>query len=93
MACRAHHSNAQFTGLPALLWQVLREASRVCKPDGKILLLEHGRGYYDWLNERLDSSAENHHRKWGCWWNKDIEALIAEVGGSSVQLHACHGLA
>ncbi|KAG1654359.1 hypothetical protein FOA52_011293 [Chlamydomonas sp. UWO 241] len=60
--------------------QVLREAARVCKPDGKILLLQHGRGYYDWLNAQLDESAPKHHVKWGCWWNRDIEALIREAG-------------
>ncbi len=44
--------------------QVLREASRVCRPDGRILLLEHGRSHYDWLNGRLDGSAEKHYGKW-----------------------------
>ena len=59
--------------------QVLQEASRVCKPNGRILLLEHGRAHYDFLNARLDSSAEAHHQKWGCYWNRDINAIIKQV--------------
>lgn len=68
---------------PNLRAQVLREAARVCKPGGKILLLEHGRGHYDWLNSRLDSSAAGHHQKWGCWWNRDIEEIIEKVSEPS----------
>jgi methyltransferase OMS1, mitochondrial len=33
---------------------VLKEMSRVCKSSGKILLIEHGRGSYDWINRIID---------------------------------------
>ncbi|GIL46554.1 hypothetical protein Vafri_3532 [Volvox africanus] len=58
----------------------LKEMARVCKAGGKILLLEHGRSHYDWLNSKLDSSAAEHQRKWGCMWNKDILELIQQAG-------------
>ncbi|GIL90628.1 hypothetical protein Vretimale_15761 [Volvox reticuliferus] len=60
--------------------QALKEMARVCKANGKILLLEHGRSHYQWLNRRLDSSAAEHQRKWGCMWNKDISELIQQAG-------------
>ena len=27
----------------------------------------------------IHSSAEKHHAKWGCWWNRDIRNIIEEV--------------
>lgn len=32
-----------------------------------------------WVDARLDASAAEHRRKWGCWWNRDLEAEIREV--------------
>jgi methyltransferase OMS1 len=53
--------------------------ARVCKPEGRILLLEHGRAAREWLNDILDKGAERHLMKWGCQWNRDIEAIVKEV--------------
>ena len=51
----------------------------MCKPDGRILLLEHGRAGWDWLNGILDRGERKHLRKWGCQWNRDIESIVAQV--------------
>lgn len=60
--------------------EALREMKRVCRPGGKILLLEHGRSSYDWLNDILDEHAYKHAKRWGCWWNRDIESILTEAG-------------
>jgi len=43
----------------------LVKMAAMCKPDGKILLLEHGQGTWGFVNRILDSSAEKHAQKWG----------------------------
>ena len=64
---------------------------RVCRPGGTILLLEHGRsGYFSWLNDVLDKSAPDHAAKWGCWWNKDIPALLEASGLQLLSYHTWH---
>ncbi|KAJ3270517.1 hypothetical protein HDV01_007773 [Terramyces sp. JEL0728] len=60
--------------------KALQEMSRVCKKDGTIYLLEHGRGSYDWLNVALDKLAENHSLSWGCYWNRDIDDILKKSG-------------
>jgi len=60
--------------------QVLREMIRVCKPNGKILLLEHGRSKsWTWVTDWLDKYAAEHAKNWGCVWNRDLDALLAKV--------------
>jgi methyltransferase OMS1 len=49
------------------------------KPGGQLLLLEHGRSGYGWLNERMDAAAGRHRERWGCWWNRDIEGIVRQV--------------
>lgn len=51
----------------------------VCKPDGQLLLLEHGRASNDWLNGKLDGGAEKHCAKFGCQWNRPILDIVAEA--------------
>ena len=53
---------------------------RCCRPGGKVLLLEHGRSSWDWLNDILDAQAPDHAQKWGCVWNRDIKGLVAQSG-------------
>lgn len=54
-------------------------AARVRPDTGRIILLEHGRGWYEWINRKLDEYAPRHFEKYGCWWNRDIEQLVRDA--------------
>lgn len=70
---------------------VLKELQRVCKPDGKILLLEHGRSKsYVGLSGYLDKHAERHAKNWGCVWNRDIDDIVRSSGLTVDQLDTWH---
>ena len=59
---------------------VLRNLATAVRPDtGRIFLLEHGKGWYGLVNGLLDMNAAKHFDKYGCWWNRDIEALVDEA--------------
>ncbi|KAK0617137.1 hypothetical protein B0T14DRAFT_524512 [Immersiella caudata] len=62
--------------------RLLENAARAVKPDtGRIILVEHGRGTWDWFNEWfVDRSAQEHFDTYGCWWNRDIEGAVREAG-------------
>ena len=60
--------------------KALKEMKRIIKPEGRVLLLQHGRSHYDWLNTALDRTAAAHALKWGCWWNRDILNLVQKAG-------------
>ena len=83
--------------------RALEEMAAACKPDGRIILIEHGRATTTssssspsgsnsgssppspfpftrpWIDAKLDASAVEHRRRWGCWWNRDLEAVIRGV--------------
>lgn len=52
----------------------------VKEEEGRILLLEHGRGRWEWLNDLLDKSAEKHAKQFGCWWNRDMRDIAKRSG-------------
>lgn len=57
--------------------QLLANMARMVRPgSGRIYLLEHGRGRYDWINGLLDKFAPTHFDRYGCWWNRDIEEAV-----------------
>lgn len=58
---------------------VANMASMVEPGTGRILLLEHGRGRWEFINGLLDSYAPDHFRKYGCWWNRDIEKIVRKA--------------
>jgi methyltransferase OMS1 len=60
---------------------LLRNLGQCIKEEeGRILLLEHGRGRWEWLNGVLDKFAEGHAREFGCWWNRDMRSIVEESG-------------
>ena len=61
--------------------QALKEMKRVCRPEGKILLLEHGRSAVGLLAAHQDKTAEAHyHAHAGCRWNQDPLKLAKAAG-------------
>ena len=66
---------------------LLRNLGECVKEDeGRILLLEHGRGKWEWLNKYLDRSAEGHAKLYGCWWNRDMRSIVEESGLEVVKI-------
>jgi len=58
----------------------LREMARVCKPAGRILLLEHGRSDREWLAGWQDRRADSFAKRLGCHWNREPLELAREAG-------------
>jgi ubiquinone/menaquinone biosynthesis C-methylase UbiE len=58
----------------------LREMARVCRPDGRILLLEHGRSDREWLGRWQDRRADNHAKRLGCRWNREPLDVVRQAG-------------
>ena len=58
--------------------EALSEMGRVCKPDGQILLFEHGRSSVSPIARFQDWRADAHFEKHSCRWNQDPLELVAE---------------
>lgn len=63
----------------------LREMSRVCRPEGRILLLEHGRSDRALLGRLQDRYAETHYRQLGCRWNREPHEIVEAAGLTPVR--------
>ncbi|KAL4979301.1 methyltransferase domain-containing protein [Aspergillus desertorum] len=69
----------------------LRHLGTIIEPQhGRILLLEHGRSHYDWLNRVLDNLAPAHADRHGCWWNRDIGQIVRDSGLEVVEEQRYH---
>jgi ubiquinone/menaquinone biosynthesis C-methylase UbiE len=55
----------------------LNQMNRVCKPDGTVLLLEHGRSSNGLLARVQDWRADDRYRKMGCRWNQEPLAVVS----------------
>ena len=64
-----------------------REMARVCRTDGKILLLEHGRSDREWLGRWQDRHADRLAKPFGCHWNREPLELVQQAGLKVVQAH------
>jgi len=60
--------------------KALREMARVCVPDGRILLVEHGRSSRTRVADWQDRHAERHAQSLGCHWNREPLELVREAG-------------
>jgi methyltransferase OMS1 len=70
----------------------LHEMRRVCRVGGRVLLLEHGRSSWGAVNYLLDRSSTGHAARWGCFWNRDIQRIVAAVPGFQVVEQQRHHL-
>jgi ubiquinone/menaquinone biosynthesis C-methylase UbiE len=68
----------------------LHEMQRVCRPDGQILLLEHGRSQWAWLGRYQDRTAAQMIERGGCRWNQEPQELIRAAGLRIVTAHRSH---
>jgi ubiquinone/menaquinone biosynthesis C-methylase UbiE len=64
----------------------IREMARVCKPPGRILLLEHGRSDREWLGRWQDRHAEQFAKPLGCHWNREPLELARKAGLNVVEV-------
>jgi ubiquinone/menaquinone biosynthesis C-methylase UbiE len=58
----------------------LKEMARVCRPTGKVLLLEHGRSDREWLGRWQDRHADQFVKPLGCHWNREPLQLTQDAG-------------
>jgi ubiquinone/menaquinone biosynthesis C-methylase UbiE len=60
--------------------EALREMRRVCRPGGRILLLEHGRSSRPRVAAWQDRRAAKHAGYFGCWWNREPRETVRLAG-------------
>lgn len=60
--------------------RALKSMTALLKPGGRIVLLEHGRSTWDFINNHLDFRAPKRMKTWACRWNLDIGELIEDAG-------------
>lgn len=68
----------------------LKNFASLMKPEGRIVLLEHGRGDYDIINKILDKRAKRRLETWGCRWNLDIGEILDDSGLEIVEEKTHH---
>ena len=59
--------------------KALEQMVRVCRPGGRLVLLEHGKGTWRLINDILVAQEQTHFNRWGCHFNRDVDALITDL--------------
>jgi ubiquinone/menaquinone biosynthesis C-methylase UbiE len=84
LACRHHSFDTVVSTLSLCTFldplAALREMARVCRPGGRILLLEHGRSDRGAVARWQDRWADRHARQLGCRWNRHPLELVQQAG-------------
>jgi ubiquinone/menaquinone biosynthesis C-methylase UbiE len=60
--------------------RAFEEMSRVCRPEGRILLLEHGRSDRERLGKWQDRHEDQFAKPLGCHWNREPLELAKNAG-------------
>jgi SAM-dependent methyltransferase len=60
--------------------KALQEMRRVCKPGGRILLIEHGRSTWEWIGRYQDRHVDTMIVHGGCHWNQEPQELVQAAG-------------
>ncbi|ABN66447.2 predicted protein [Scheffersomyces stipitis CBS 6054] len=60
--------------------KALKNMASLLKPGGRIVLLEHGRSTWQFVNNHLDFRSEKRMKTWACRWNLEIGELVDEAG-------------
>lgn len=60
--------------------RAIREMARVCRPGGRMLLLEHGRSDREWLGRWQDRHVDRFAKPLGCHWNRKPLELVEQAG-------------
>ena len=60
--------------------KALKEMKRVCKKNGRILLLEHGIGQGEIINKFLNWREDRHYKKLGCHLTRNINQIVKDSG-------------
>jgi ubiquinone/menaquinone biosynthesis C-methylase UbiE len=58
----------------------LQEMRRVCKADGRILLIEHGRSSWEFIGRYQDRHLQQQIETGGCRWNQEPQELVRQAG-------------
>jgi ubiquinone/menaquinone biosynthesis C-methylase UbiE len=58
----------------------LQEMARVCRTEGRVLLLEHGRSNREWLGRWQDRREDSFAKQLGCHWNREPLELVRKAG-------------
>jgi len=70
--------------------RALREMQRVCRREGRVVLLEHGQGDSALVNIEIKMNRERHQKLWGCDHGKDIDAIVKQSGLEVVSAERRH---